>query len=53
MRMSNVNQVPETLFIKNQFLRCVDLRNNQLKYLPNSICDLNILWKLRLDFNLL
>ena len=39
--------------MKNQFLRTVDLRNNQIKVLPAALCQLSILWKLRVDYNLL
>ena len=32
-------------------MRIIDIRNNNISSLPDSICDLNILWKLRADFN--
>lgn len=51
--MKKLTELNERLFLKNQFLRVVDVRNNQIKELPHSICELNILWKLRVDYNLL
>jgi Leucine-rich repeat (LRR) protein len=45
--------VNESLFSKNLYLRTIDLRNNQIKELPSSICDLKLLWKLRIDNNLI
>ena len=53
LRLSNLNIINESLFLKNQFLRTVDIRNNLIKELPDAICELNILWKLRVDFNIL
>ncbi|CDW79052.1 leucine rich repeat family protein [Stylonychia lemnae] len=53
LRMQSLQNLNDSFFSKNQFLRCVDLRNNQIKHLPDSLSNLNILWKLRLDFNLL
>ena len=51
--MQNLKDLQENLFSRNQFLRSVDLRNNMIAFLPSGLCDLSILWKLRLDFNLL
>jgi Leucine-rich repeat (LRR) protein len=31
----------------------VDLRNNLIKELPESLCSLAVLWKIRIDYNLL
>jgi len=36
---------------KKGSLRSIDIRNNKLKYLPEYLCELPILWKLRVDFN--
>jgi Leucine-rich repeat (LRR) protein len=38
---------------KGHHLRSIDLRNNQIKNLPDAIGFLPILWKLRVDYNLL
>jgi Leucine-rich repeat (LRR) protein len=51
--MQNMKEISESLFFKNQYLRTVDLRNNLIKYLPEAICELSLLWKLRVDYNLL
>ncbi len=53
MRMQNLKELNESLFFKNQYIRIVDLRNNLIKHLPDAICELSLLWKLRIDFNLL
>ena len=50
-RGSELTSLDDKLFLKNQFLRCVDVRNNQIKHIPESLCNLTILWKLRLDNN--
>lgn len=33
------------------FIRTIDLRNNRLIKIPDSICDLPNLWRIRLDYN--
>jgi len=35
------------------FIRAVDVRNNRLTAIPDSICDLPHLWKIRIDYNYL
>lgn len=34
-------------------LRIIDIRNNMIKELPESICNLSLLWKIRVDYNIL
>jgi leucine-rich repeat protein SHOC2 len=53
LRLQNLKVIAESFFTKSHFLRAIDIRNNQIKKLPDSICALSILWKLRVDFNLL
>ena len=51
--MQNMKQLDQALISHNQFLRVIDIRNNLLKELPESVCNLPVLWKLRVDYNLL
>ena len=48
-----MKEITPTLFEQNCYLRCIDLRNNRIAKLPENICDLPQLWKLRLDYNYL
>jgi len=51
LRMSSLQEIPQSLLQKNQFIRSVDLRNNMIRAIPEQISELSILWKLRLDYN--
>eukprot|EP00347_Sterkiella_histriomuscorum_P006112 403354021 len=51
LRLANLKELTETLFIQNLFIRSVDVRNNRLVKIPDSICDLPHLWKIRMDYN--
>ena len=35
------------------FIRSIDLRNNRIMRIPEKICELPNLWKIRLDYNYL
>ncbi|CDW80864.1 leucine rich repeat family protein [Stylonychia lemnae] len=53
LRLANLKELSEQLFVQNMFIRQIDVRNNRLCAIPDSICDLPHLWKIRLDYNYL
>ena len=53
LRLANLKDISGKLFYTNPYLRSVDLRNNRITKIPDNICELPNLWKLRLDYNYL
>lgn len=53
LRHQGLEKLSEKMLEKGSSLRTIDIRNNKLRKLPEYLCDLPILWKLRVDFNLL
>ncbi len=51
LRLANLKEIEESLFHQNMFLRMIDLRNNRLEKIPDSISELPNLQKIRLDYN--
>lgn len=53
LRLQNLKTLSISQFESKSNLTHLDLRNNRLKRLPDSICDLILMREIRLDYNFL